>query len=119
MECPHLTDIASRTTSRVMHRSHLLSPAQVFNSSPPGYDFNQPTGTFEWEVFSKHEEWVGLYFTELQRLNPALAAVYSKEMFYEDWKIGCLQFLVGCCRSRRGRSRTRRTTAWPTCGCTR
>eukprot|EP01047_Picozoa_sp_COSAG01_P044173 COSAG01_NODE_3975_length_5476_cov_11.325646_7_plen_70_part_01 len=38
---------------------------------------------------------MGLYFTELQRLNPALAAVYSKEMFYEDWKIGCLQFLVG------------------------
>jgi hypothetical protein len=26
VECPHLTDIASRTTSRVMHRSHLLSP---------------------------------------------------------------------------------------------
>ena len=31
---------------------------QVFNTGSPGYDFNQPTGTIESEVFSKHSEWV-------------------------------------------------------------
>ena len=60
-----------------------------------------------------------MYFAEISKLNPELAAVrpvlrpmlkysssyqhplpllpqaYSKEEFMEDWKIGCLQFLVG------------------------
>ena len=68
---------------------------QLFNAGAPGYDFNQPLGSFGWDVFKEHETFISLYFEELGRLNPKAAAEYTREHFYEDWKIGGLHFITG------------------------
>jgi len=70
---------------------------QLFSSGPPGYDFNQPLGSFDETVMGRHEEFVAAYYEALNAApnGAELAAAYPKEHFYEDMRIAAIQFTVG------------------------
>ena len=70
---------------------------QLFNAGPPGYDFNQPVGSFDFSVFSNYEEFVQIWYDTMakQPNGKDIIAEYPKEHFMEDWIIGCIQFVTG------------------------
>ena len=37
---------------------------QLFTSGPPGYDFNQGVGSYDFSVMSRHEEFVPIWYAE-------------------------------------------------------
>ena len=37
---------------------------QLFTSEPPGYDFNQGVGSYDFSVMSRHEEFVPIWYAE-------------------------------------------------------